>query len=88
MNNDVTVTITGLVAGSEIRVWETGTLVVVAGVESSGTTFAFSDAAASGVDIRVFALGLLPIMLENFTIPATNSDLPVQQAVDRVYTNP
>lgn len=88
VNNNVTVTLTGLIAGSEIRVYETGTLTVVDGIESSGTTFPFSDAAASGVDIRIFALGYLPIMLENFTVPATNANLPVQQAVDRVYENP
>lgn len=88
VNNDVTVTITGLIANSEVRIWETGTLTVVDGVESSGTSFAFADAAASGVDIRIFHLDYQELFIENYIVPASNTDLPVQQIIDRVFENP
>lgn len=85
----VTLTLTGLLAGSEVRIYAAGTQTELTGIESSGTTFAYTYTFASqSVDIVVFALSRLPIRLTNFALPATDADLPIQQQIDRQYENP
>lgn len=83
-------TLTGLVAGSEVRCY-TGTdpasVVEIGGTESSGTSFELSHTSGD-VDgyIVVFALGYLPVRIA-LTYPAEDSSIPIQQVVDRVYAN-
>jgi hypothetical protein len=88
ITGSVTVTLTGLQTGSEVRVYDQGTGDAIDGVESSSTSFAFSDTAANVVDIRIFHLSYLPADIEGFTIPASNTSIPVQQVFDRNYNNP
>lgn len=88
ITGSVTVTLTGLVSGSEVRVYDTSSGAVVDGVESSGTSFAFSYTAAEVVYIRIFHLSYLPADIIDYTIPATNTSVPVQQVFDRNYSNP
>jgi len=79
----VTVTLTGLIAGTEVRVYDTGDDSEIDGVESSGTSFAFSDTAANDVYIRIFHVDYEPADLEGFIIPATATSIPIQQRFDR-----
>ena len=88
INNNVTVTLTGLQSGSEVRVYDQGTGAEIDGVESSGTSFAFSDQASNVVDIRIFHIQYLPADIESFTIPTVAASVPVQQVFDRNYSNP
>ena len=81
-----TLTLTGLQPNSEVRVFNTGTITEVAGVENSGTSFT-ANISASSVDIVVHSLGYLNQRIENL---ATTNDttLPITQIVDRQYDNP
>lgn len=86
--NNTTVTLTGLVNGSEVRVYDSGTDAVIAGTDSvSGNEFAFADAAANVVYIRIFHTTYLPADIIGYTIPASDTDVPVSQVFDRNYRN-
>jgi hypothetical protein len=84
----VTVTLTNLVAGSEIRVYDKGDDSAIDGVESSGTSFAFSDTPANVVYIRIFKEDYYPDDIDPYTIPATATSIPRSQVFDRNYDNP
>ena len=89
VENNVPVTFTDLVNGTEIRVYTAGTLTEIAGQENivSGT-FEFSTGAGSFVDIRIFAVDYLPVDFFSFEIPTTAASIPIQQIFDRNYSNP
>lgn len=85
VNNNVNVTLTGLVNPTEVRVY------TLAGVELQGQedvttgTYIISQSAGTVVDIRIYATSYLPADIENFTIPSSNTSLPIQQVFDRNY---
>ena len=94
VNNNIAVTLTGMKDNTEVRVYSAGTTTELDGIENatSGTTdnrsFTFSLAGGTNVDIRVFAIGYLPADLLNYTIPTSDTSVPIQQITDRWYTNP
>jgi hypothetical protein len=85
-------TLTGLIAGSEVRAFQgtdPSTAVEIGGIESSGTSFVLDYAAAVGGTsgyIVVFALGYQAITIP-LTYPSSDSSIPIQQVIDRVYAN-
>lgn len=85
------VTLTGLKADSEVRAYlgvDPATAIELSGVESSTTSYSFtqSNAGSSGY-IQIFALGYLPITLP-ITYASTDVSIPIQQSIDRQYSNP
>lgn len=94
IQNNVSVTVTGLKDDTEVRVLSTDVPgVELAGVETAtdGTTddrsFTFSLSAGLNVIVVVHSLGWVYIR-QPFTIPASAGTLPIQQQLDRVYSNP
>lgn len=89
--NSVSVTLSGLKDDSEVRVYETGTTIEVAGTENAtdGTTddrtFTFSDSPGDQIDIVVLALAYKWLKLVNVTVPNDNTTIPIQQIIDRNY---
>jgi hypothetical protein len=85
----ITLTINGLVTGSDIVIYEAGTTTVLESAqENSGTTYAFvypSGDAGSAIDVGVFLAGYRPTYVRNYTLLAANSSLPVAQQIDRDY---
>jgi hypothetical protein len=89
-----TLTLSGLVTGSEVRIYErigsndTGS--ELAGTESSGAQFQYSYE-HGGTDIPtiivVFHLDYAPIWLQ-YDLTAADATLPQNQTFDRVYSNP
>lgn len=81
-----TLELTGLEAGTEVRVYDAGTTTELAGIESTSGTFSTS-VAVSAVDIVIFNLNFIAIRLTNVD---TTSDrtIPIQQQEDRQYENP
>jgi hypothetical protein len=79
-------TLTGLQANSEIRIYQAGTTTEIDGVENSGTTFA-TTTSESSVDIVVHALGYEYRRL-NGVDTSQNLTLPISQRIDRNYSNP
>ena len=94
--NAVNVTLTGMKDGTEVRIYRSGTspAVEVAGIETvtAGSTndrsFTFSDQAGNSVDIVIISLQYQNIRIESYTVPFSNTTLPIQQVLDRNYTNP
>jgi hypothetical protein len=83
-------TLTGLVAGSEVRCYQgtdPATAVEIGSVESSTTSFNFSHSAGgqSGY-IIVHSLGYVPLRIE-LTYSSSDQSIPVSQQRDRVYEN-
>lgn len=81
-----TLTLTGLKASTEVRIYDAGTTTEVAGVENSGTSESFSISVAS-VDVVLHNVGYLYQRIEALDTSA-NLTLPIQQQVDRNYDNP
>jgi hypothetical protein len=79
-------TLTGLQPGTEVRVYETGTINELAGVESSTTVFTASIDANS-VDIVILALQYVYLRL-NAVDTSSDTTLPIQQQFDQNYENP
>jgi hypothetical protein len=89
VTGQTTVTLTGLVNGSEVRVYDSGDNSVIDGTESvTGNEFSFTDAAGNTVYIRIFHVDYLPADISGYVIPAAATDVPVQQVFDRNYSNP
>jgi hypothetical protein len=86
--NTFTLTLTGLVAGSDVVVRAAGGSTILASVDSNGTsTWAYVYETPVAADIDVIKPGYVPFpLVRNFTLPSTNSSLPVSQQVDRNYS--
>ena len=87
INQNTLITLTDLISGSEVRVYESGTTTEVAGIENTPATGLFDFTAAVGLDVDIVILSLLyeNIRIEEFTIPALSSEIPIQQRIDRNY---
>lgn len=85
------VTLTGLQSDSEVRAYvgtDPATSVEIAGVESSGTSFTFGQSFSGQQGyIIVLAFGYVPLY-QTITYGSTDVEIPIQQTVDRVYSNP
>lgn len=94
VNNNVSVTLSGLKENTEIRVYAAGTTTELAGIEDAidGTidnrSFSFALAAATDIDIVIVSIGWQYQRIEDFTIPANDATIPISQVLDRNYLNP
>jgi len=86
-----TFSLTGLKADSEVRVYSSATNEMLAGEESTGTTFSYNyvyGGSDVGVYVVIFHLAYKEIRLLGLTLSNSNQSIPIQQQVDRVYLNP
>ena len=91
INNLVTLTLTSIIVGSEIRIFTVGTTTELGGIESvGGTTFEYQYNYSPGqnVDIVVFKEDYNYYRVSNYSLSSTNASLPISQIFDRVYSNP
>lgn len=82
-----TLTVSPLIANSEVRIYEAGTTTEIAGIEVSGTSFAQSINVAS-VDVVVHKEDYEYIRVESVDMTGGDVSLPVSQRFDRNYENP
>ena len=80
-----TLTLTGLQANSEVRVFDAGTTTELAGEENSGTSFT-ANISANTVDIVIHSLGYEYQKIQGADT-SSNITLPIQQRIDRNYSN-
>lgn len=84
-----TVTVSPLIANSEVRVYSRdgsgNNDVELAGVENSTTSFQFTLSAGTVVNVVVFNTLYEPLDIYGYTVPPSNSTLPVTQRFDRNY---
>ena len=88
LNRPVTLTLTGLVSGSDIVILATGTTTEKVNVDAnSGTTYAFlySYVAGTYVDICCYKSGYVAFSVRNYLLSASDTSLPIAQIVDRAY---
>ncbi len=88
--NTKVLTLTGLIAGSEIVILEAGTTNVLVDEETGGTSYdyGYNYIANTYIDIIVHSLGYEYMVILNYLLPSTNSNIPVSQRIDRNYYNP
>lgn len=86
INNTVTLTLTGLVDGSDIVILEAGTVTERVNVDTNlGTTYPYSFGTGGSVDICIYKAGYIPYTVRGYTLPASSQSFPVTQVVDRNY---
>jgi len=84
----VDVTLTGLQNPTEVRVFEAGTTNELVGSETiTSGSFTFSVESGQEVDIAVLSLGYQNLRLLTYST-TDDSEIPIQQQVDRQYFNP
>lgn len=94
INNNVSITLTGLKDNTEVRVYDSGATTELSGIEiaTDGTTndrtFSFSLAATTVIDVVILAIGWQYQRIDGFTVPTNNTTLPISQVLDRNYLNP
>jgi hypothetical protein len=82
--------LTGLITGSEIRVYESGSGLELDGVESSADTFQYAylwTGTDSVVSIVIVNVQYEYIRYDNVTLGAGGLSIPIQQRYDRNYRN-
>lgn len=85
----ITLTLIGLVSGSDVVVLEAGTETVLDQVDANGaTTWNFVYETPQTVDIVVYKKGYVNSSIRNYSLPSTDSSLPIAQVPDRNYNNP
>jgi hypothetical protein len=86
--NPKTLTLTGLVDGSDISILTAGTTTERVNVqENSGTTYQhqYTYAASDYVDIGVFKAGYIPYYVRGYLLANADASLPIAQVIDRAY---
>lgn len=83
----ITLTLTGLVAGSDIVVLAHGTETILGTIENiSGTTYDFTYETPQAVDIAIYKEGYIPhTTLYNYMLGSSDASVPVVQAADPSY---
>ena len=82
----VNLTITGIVALSEVRVIRVSDGVELGGVEDSGTSFTFSHTlAGTVVNIYILHVDYIWYAINNYTLLALDASIPIKQIIDRQY---
>lgn len=85
--NNINITLTGLISGSEIRVYPTGSTTELDGIEDSTGSFSFTMDASQHVDIVIHKENYEHQRIKNFA-PGADSSVPISQRFDRNYSNP
>ena len=86
IENNATITLTGLKENTEVRVFDVGTTTELAGIENVTGSFPFTLEVGTTVDIALISLQYQNKRVNNFTITETQ-DLPISQTFDRNYSN-
>ena len=82
----VTLTLTGLVAGSAVTILAAGTETVRATQEeNAGTTYAYTYETPESVDIAVYNPGYMPFFIRDYSLGSSNASLPYAQVADVSY---
>lgn len=89
VNSGATLTLTGLVSGSDIVILDAGTTTERVNVDAHGSTsYGFNYTATGNVDIGVFKAGYVPFYVRGYTLTTSDASLPIAQTADRSYSNP
>lgn len=89
IDNPVSLTFTGLVPDTEVRIYDPSDMTELAGIENTSGSFSyqFNYVPATEIIYVIFNIQYQPIKT-TLTLPANDTNLPIQQVFDRVYNNP
>lgn len=91
VNNNKTLTLTGLISGSDIVILTAGTTTERVNVDAyAGTNYNFSYlyTANDYVDITVYKQGYAPFAIRNYLLANADGSVPISQVSDRNFNNP
>jgi hypothetical protein len=84
----LTLTLTGLVAGSDVTILASGTETVLATQEDVvGATYNYVYESPQSIDIAVYQPGYIPFFIRGYALGLTNASLPCAQVADASYLN-
>lgn len=89
VNNTKTLTLTGLISGSDIVILTAGTETERVNVDQNvGTTYQFiyTYTASDYIDVGVFKATYVPFYVRTYLLPNSDASLPINQVLDRAYT--
>jgi hypothetical protein len=81
-------TLTGLVAGSDIVILDAGTGNILNSLDSyGGTSYAwnYDPDSVSNVDVCIYKPGQVPMAIRNLALGVAGASIPIQQVADRNY---
>ena len=85
--SSATLTLTGLITGSDVVVLQAGTNTILESVDSvSGTSWGYTYTVQETVDIGILKTGYVPLYIRNYTLGSTAASLPIAQTVDRNFS--
>lgn len=88
VTNAKTLTLTGLVTGSDIVILTAGTTTVLESADAhAGTTYdyAYEYVAATSIDVCVYQAGYIPYQTRGYLLPNGDASLPISQVPDPSY---
>lgn len=88
VSNSKTLTLTGLVSGSDIVIRTANTNTVILSVDAHGSTsYGYSYAYVAGTYVNIFVAkaGYVPYTVWNYLLGSSDASLPISQVVDRAY---
>lgn len=82
----ITLTLSGLISGSDIVVLSAGTETQLANVDAwGGTSYGFVYETPEAIDIGVFKAGYVPFYIRNYTLGSSDGSVLIAQVPDRNY---
>lgn len=89
IESSLSLTLTGVIPGSDIVVLQPGTDIEYSNIDSnSDTTYSFDyTPSITSVDICIYKQGYIPWTIRGLALSSFSSSIPVQQVIDRVYLN-
>ena len=82
----INMTLTGLVAGSDVTILAAGTETVLATQEeNAGTTFTYTYETPQSIDVAVYQPGYIPFFIRGYVLGSSNASLPCAQVADVSY---
>jgi hypothetical protein len=82
----ISLTVTGLVAGSDVVIYAAGTTTILDSVDSfAGTSWSYIYETPQPIDIGVILPGYVLYYIRNYTLGLTDASVPVSQTPDRNY---
>jgi len=84
--DQLTLTLIGLVAGSDTTILAAGTETVLDTVEDwAGTTYGYQYETPTTVDIAVYNPGYIPFFIRNYPLGTSDATVPIAQFADPSY---